>query len=122
MSIRIERNTGWMGMGSKIQIRVDGEKIASVSENQYVQVELPGDKAHLKVTQFGVKSNEIEVKDGDIVKIMSKRWYRMSVPLLISIMIFTNLILDLKYRLIVIVLYIISSYLIDGFYLEVSNR
>lgn len=67
MSITIKRNTGWQGIVSKIQIEVNGEKADSIRENNSVYVELPDGKAHIKVTQFGIKSNEIAVKEGDII-------------------------------------------------------
>ncbi|MGV8984535.1 hypothetical protein [Clostridium sp.] len=53
MSITIKRNTGWFGMGTQIQIKVNGEKIASVADKQYVEVELPDNKANLKVFDRG---------------------------------------------------------------------
>lgn len=63
MSIIIKRNTGWIGSLTKVQIKLNGEKVASVKVNQQVEVELLNDKAYIKATQFGTKSNEIEVKD-----------------------------------------------------------
>lgn len=125
MTITIKRNTGWQGAGSNIQIKVNDEKVASISENQHLEVELPHDKAHLKVSQIGIKSNEIEVKDGDIVEIISTSWYRMNFPLFIAVMALPIFIPG-WYRLITIfslsLLLVISLFLIDGFYLKVLER
>lgn len=126
MSITIKRNTGWFGMGTQIQIKVNGEKIAIVADKQHVEVELPDNKAHLKVTQTGIKSNEIEVQDGDIIEILQTRWHLMSFPLMMAVMFFTIFIPGLTYRLIATlslgVFFIISLFLIDGFYLKVFDR
>ena len=126
MSITIKRNTGWIGSAAKIQIKLNGDKVASVNENQQVEVKLPNDKAYIKATQFEIKSNEIEVKDGDIVEITSKKWYQMSLPVIIFVIFSMNFISNSTYRIAalisVCVLYIISILLMDGFYLRVIDR
>ncbi len=127
MSITIKRNTGWLGMASKMQIKVNGEKVARVEENGQAQVELPGDRAYLQATQSRVKSNEIEVKDGDIVEITSTKFYRMSFLLFIITMTILNILIrNSTYRLIAIIiigiLYTVSLFFIDGFHLKVSDR
>ncbi|MCB2299591.1 hypothetical protein [Clostridium tagluense] len=126
MSITIKRNTGWQGTGSKIQIKVNGEKAYSVMENNSVDIELPEGKAHIKVTQFGIKSNEIVVKEGDIIRITSTRLTRMSFPLILIIQGLTILIPNLKYRLTIFLtlcaLIIISIFLFNGFHLSVYDK
>src|SRR5690554_2557291 len=126
MSITIKRNTGWQGMGTRIQILVNGEKVASVSGKQQVEIELPDNKAHLKVTQTGIKSNEIEVQDGDIIEITQTRLHRMSFPLMMVIMFFTIFIPSLTYRFIATIslggLLTISLFITDGFYLKVLKE
>ncbi len=125
MSIIIKRNTGWIGSLTKVQIKLNGEKVVSVKENQQVEVELPNDKTYIKATQFGTKSNEIEVKDGDILEITTTKWYRMSIPITIIVFLFNNFIPDSTYRiatLIIAVLSIISILLIKGLYLKILGR
>ena len=126
MSITIKRNTGWFGMATQIQIKVNGEKIASIADKQHVEVELPDNKANLKVMQTGIKSNEIEVQDGDIIEIRQTRWHLMSFSLMMAVMFLTIFIPSLTYRLIATlslgVLLIINLFLIDGFYLKVFDR
>lgn len=126
MSITIKRNTGWQGISSKIQIEVNGEKADSVMENNSVDVELPDGKAYIKVTQFGIKSNEIAVKEGDIIQITSTRWVRMSFPLIFIISLFTIFLPNLTYRLTLFLilgaLIVISIFLFNGFHLSVFDR
>lgn len=123
MAITIKRNTGWIGGATDLQIRLNGEKAAKVMENQTVEVEFPGNKAYIKATQFGTKSNEIEVKDGDILEITTKRWRKMSFYIIIVAFVLTSFILDPTYRIAVfiplLVLSTISTFLIDGFYIKV---
>jgi len=125
MSIKIKRNTGWQGSGSNIKIIVNGEEVASVPENQQVEVELPHDQAHLKVSQLGISSGEIEVKDGDRLEVIPTRWYRMNFPIFIAMLVLSIFIPGL-YRLITIfslsLILVISLYLTDGFQLKVLER
>jgi len=125
MSIIIKRNTGWIGSLTKVQIKLNGEKVVSVKGNQQVEVNLPNDKTYIKATQFGTKSNEIEVKDGDILEITTSKWHQISIPITIILLIFNNLISDSIYRiaaLIIAVLSTISILLIDGLYIKVLDR
>lgn len=125
MSITIKRSTGWQGSGSKIKIKVNGKKVASVAENQAVVVELPHDQADLKVSQFWSKSSRIAVEDGDIIELLPTRWYRMHSLLFIVVMVLSIFIPEF-YRWIAIFfvspLLLISSFLFDGFYLKVLER
>ncbi len=120
MAITIKRRTGWQGMASKIQIKVNGEKVASISHNQQIDVSFPDEIVHLKVTQFGVKSNEIVVKDGDILEITPTLWYRLGHQLFVAVMIITLFIPNSDtYRSIVLIILslflLFSSYIINGF-------
>ncbi len=50
MSITIKRNTGWLGMVTKIQVRLNGKKVERVEQKDYMDLELPEGKSNLKVT------------------------------------------------------------------------
>lgn len=124
MSIIIKRNTGWIGSLTKIQIKLNGEKVASVKVNQQVEVELLNDKAYIKVTQFGTKSNEIEVKDGDILEITTRKWHRIIIPIIIIVSLFKNFIPNSIYQIasLIIVVLAISILFIDGLCIKVLDR
>ena len=126
MSITIKRNTGWMGSAAKIQIRLNGKNIAGVTNNQSVDVEIPDREAHLKVTQFGIKSNQVRVRDGDMIRITSTSWLRISFLLLIIIYFLTIFLSNSTYRLtvyfVVGVLIFITTFLFNGFQLNVSDK
>lgn len=122
-SITIKRNTGWIGRALDIQIKINGEKVARVMENQHIEVEIPDEKAYIRATQLGIKSNEIEVKDDDTIEITATWWNRTGFIFSLFILLLMNLIPNREYRIsfiiIVSVLYIISTFLFNGFYLNV---
>lgn len=126
MTIKIKRNTGWQGMASQIQLKLNGKEVASIGEKQSIEIDLPDDYGNLKVSQFGIKSNEIEVKDGDIIEIKSTLWSRIAHPLMIFIIFLTVFISDFRNRLIIIflvgILTIISMHFINGFDLIKHQR
>ena len=123
MSVIIKRNTGCAGTASKVQIQVNGEKVASVMNHQHIKINLQDGPARLKATQFGIKSNEIKVKSGDTVELKSTWISRFSFPLIMIPMFFTIFIPSIKYRIIAIfsicVFLIVLMILIDGFHLKV---
>jgi hypothetical protein len=127
MLITIKRNTGWQGIALKMCIKVNGEKVAMVEEQKKAEVNISRDRAYVQVTQSGIKSNEIEVKDGDILEITSTKLYRMNLPLLIiTITIFNILIPNSIHSIIAIIIIgtldIISLFLFKGFHIKVSER
>lgn len=126
MKVSIKRNTGFMGTASKVQIKVNGKKSASIIDHQEKKIEIPSYTALLKATQFGVKSNEIKVKDGDRIKLTATWISRFSFPLIMIITFFTILIPSLKYRFITIVsagiIFTVLTLLIEGFHLEVLKE
>ena len=126
MSVIIKRNTGWMGTDSKVQIQVNGEKVASIMNHQHLQINLQDGAARLQASQFGIKSNEINVKNGDTVELTSTWISRFSFPLILIPMFFTIFIPSIKYRIIAIiclsVINIVCMVLIEGFHLKVLTE
>ena len=124
MTITIIRNTGWQGAASNMKIKVNNKKFASIGYNQRLDIDLPLEKAKLRVSQLGVKSNEITVKKGDTLELTPTRWYRMNFPLFVAILILSNFIPGLNGPIIGFVLVLllsISLFLVDGFNLRVID-
>ncbi|WP_440895416.1 hypothetical protein ACS127_12720 [Amphibacillus sp. Q70] len=125
MSVTIKRKIGWAGSGSRAVIKLNGEKVAKVSENQLVKIDIPNNDAKLKVSLMGMKSNEFEVRDGDIIEITPTKWYRnMSKAVLIlgPLLGFIYILSPSIWKVFVIICWIaflISLFLIDGFHLTV---
>lgn len=118
--IKVKRSTGWIGSAIKMQIIVNGERVATINNNQILEVELPGVKNDLKVRQLGVRSNKIEVKDGDILEVRYKGWYKALFPLMIAIT-FIMIVLDLPYIWTILLfqlLVAIISYVPKGFMIK----
>ena len=107
MLIRVKRNTGWQGSGSPIKIHANGEKIASVSHKQEVEMEIPHGQVQLKAMQFGVRSNTVTVNDGDLVEVTSTLWTRWSLPVLIILFAFPILLPDVQQKFMVTALLLI---------------
>lgn len=132
MSIIINRNTGWPAWYLRIQIIINGKKANVINENQSIEVQLPSDKASLKVRQFGVKSNEVVVKAGDILEIKTTWWYKILVPVMIVIQVLTLFVTYLEEKLtsllslgvfvIIVIAFILSIFLKNGFYIKIINK
>lgn len=107
MLIRVKRNTGWHGSGSNLKIYANGEKIAEVAHKHGVEITLPHEQVQLKAMQFGVRSNTVTVNDGDLVEVTSTLWTRWSLPVLLILFAFPNLLPDVHEKFMAISLLII---------------
>lgn len=105
MSVKIERDTGWIGMGSRFTLVVNGEKREKIKYNETINLSIEEPEVTLRATQFGVKTNEVTVRDYDHVRITSTRWSKMSYASLIILLLFVNLIDNI---LILLVAFILS--------------
>ncbi len=125
MHIRVTRNTGWQGSGTSIRMLANGEKVLSISHKHEVEIEIPHEKVRLKASQFGAKSNEIEVHDGDFIEITSTAWNRWSYPILILFLFFTILLPSTQMKFIVTLLvgglYVGSMFFMETYHLEVQS-
>lgn len=74
MPVTIKRHTEWMGTGSLMTVKVNGEKVAKVGNNQKIKIDIPDGSVQLSVSQMGSKSNTIEVEDGEMVEIIDNLW------------------------------------------------
>lgn len=74
MSITVVRRTGLIGTILKMTIKINGERVAKIANDQKLEMAIPNNVVQICATQSGVKSNTIEVKDGERVQIKSNKW------------------------------------------------
>ena len=121
--VRIKRNTGILGAGSRIKIYINDKKVATIKQNKQVELELPSDEAKVSVSQLGVRSNELIVKEGQVVEITTQSWTYVSLILFFIILSSTSVFLPSPYSIVVpiilTVLYLLIYKFIDGFKLKV---
>ena len=116
--ITIKRSTGWIGSPTKMQIIINGAKVETISNDQTLDVELPSAKNSLKVRQFGVASNEVDVRDGDILEVKYNQWHIMLLPLMIFVSFIMSVILLLPYKSAILpvhILFLIVIFVTKGF-------
>ena len=121
--VRIKRNTGILGAGSSIKIYINDKKVATIKQNKQVELELPSDEAKVSVSQLGVHSNELIVKEGQVVEITTQSWTYVSLILFFIILALASVFLPLPYSIVVpiilTILYLGIYKFIDGFRFKV---
>lgn len=73
MTITVINHTNWLGNGSILTIKLNGKKIVKINPEQRLRINLPQEPATLSVSQLGSKSNHLEVQDGEIIEITSRK-------------------------------------------------
>lgn len=126
MSVSIKRNTGWFGSGSAIVVKINGEKVTKVANEQQIEVFFTEDKAELLVPQTSGKSNVVEVSDGETVEITSTRWAKVNLFLPTICIFSTNLISSSMFRtlsiIIIVIFFISAAFLMKYFHLTVLDK
>lgn len=131
MNVTIKRKTGWLGLVSRIIIKVNGKKVAKIRSSQEVNLNLQNDSAYLTVTQFGSKSNEIEITDGDTVEITSTIWsyifyYSMlTFVLIMNISAYSTSITFTMYTTFLVfgfILFMVSFFLVNTYLLKIVDN
>lgn len=126
MSIKIIRKTGFMGMAVRVAVKVNGEKIAKISHQESLQLNLKEKEALLRVSQLGTISNEIKVNDGDVIEVKISNWSYLFVFLL-----FFNILLSffnihsgyqIAVMVIVVILWLLTLFVLNGFWLRKINE
>lgn len=117
MTVTIKRNTGWLGKGSRISLKLNGEKVLKIADSQKIELTIRNDRAHLQVTQFGSKSNGIEITDGDTVEITSAK---MSYIIYYSILTFV-LVMNLSASLTSLTFTVYMTFLIFGLIILIGS-
>lgn len=121
--LSIKRNIGFSGSLSKINIYINDEKVARIKQNQQIDLELPSDTAKIHVTQVGVHSNELVVKEGQVIEITNSSWLRIYYPLLFISFWLIAVLIPHTYKIIgyitILILTFALTYFKNGFDLKV---
>lgn len=96
--IGIKRNTGFSGVLSKIKIFMNDQAVAKIGPHQQIELVLPNEEAKISVSQFGAHSNELLVKDGQVVEITNSSWLSLYSLFLFIALFFINFLLADPYQ------------------------
>ncbi|KYG26026.1 hypothetical protein [Alkalihalobacillus trypoxylicola] len=69
MAVTIKRRTGMIGMGSKIDLKVDGQLVTKLKNNEVYQVDAKSKEMKVKVNQWFFGSPEKSVTDGQTIEV-----------------------------------------------------
>lgn len=125
MSVTVKRKTGASGAGSRIHIKLNGKKVSKIAHQQTLKLDVQDEPAKIKVEQFGVKSNEIKVENGDVVEIKTAKITYISVLSLFVYIIVSSFDQIAAYvplsRTICIILFVCNFFIFDGFRLRIID-
>lgn len=94
MSFKLTRKTSWFGSATGMEVHINGEEVEKIYRLDEKTYELPREPSTLKVTQQGMKSNELKVYHNDNIKLTtSKKYSRIFTSffiLLMAVIFFVN--------------------------------
>ena len=126
MSVRIKRKTGILGMGANISVKVNGEKVTKIAYEEDVELDIKNANALLRVSQFGARSNQIEVEDGDRIEVKTTKIAYIAFFLPFLYLMANNIVPTVPYTMnnfiIVLLLMLFILFTFNGYRLNVINR
>lgn len=121
--LRIIRNTGLSGFLARINIYINDKQVATIKRNQQLELELPAEEAKISVSQAGVRSNELVVKEGQVVEIINSSRSRIISIFLFMAAFLIGLLLPFDYRIygyiLLLIIAVAIDYFIEGFELKI---
>ena len=114
MTVKIKRNTGLVGSMGTFNVLVNGEKTETLPNTEILELEIPDDEAVIQLSQLGVKTNEMNVKDGDRLEVSTTFWGKYGNIVVISLFFISDLFAPDVIRYGILLLYFISAFVVDG--------
>lgn len=94
MSFKLTRKTSWFGSATGMEVHINDEEVEQIYRLEEKTYELKKEPSTLKVTQQGMKSNELKVYHNDNIKLTtSKKYTRIFTTffvLLMAVIFFVN--------------------------------
>ncbi|WP_225744423.1 hypothetical protein [Marinilactibacillus sp. Marseille-P9653] len=122
MSIKIHRNTGLMGSGGLMKIKVN-DQIEKLKLDEPNVIHIEEKTATIELKELGTQRQIVNVKDGAVLEIKTRKWYT---PMIFSIIIFlviANSILGVsnfwKFLLVIIPVFFVTNYFFPPYKLSI---
>ena len=107
---------------------MDGEKVDRITERGTQEIEIPSEKATIKVTQLGIKSNAVEVSGGEHLILETRPWVKYAIIVMFLSVFLVSLISYpgfLAYKFLIYILifsvYLGSFYFFDAYKLRLTS-
>ncbi|WP_225744422.1 hypothetical protein [Marinilactibacillus sp. Marseille-P9653] len=75
MSIKVYRNTGFMGSAANLKLRINGDRIEKIKPQEVLTIQIPREQVTFGIKLFLEKKKEIIVKNGDEIDIVYKKYF-----------------------------------------------
>lgn len=121
MSVEIKRDTGIIGVMTNFKVLANGEEVDKIQNNETINVEIPGQEAVVQLSQLGVKTKEIAVKERDRLKVSSNLWAILSIFAVVFFFSMSSMFAPPVVRFGVLLLYLASAFFINGFFYRVEK-
>lgn len=107
-------------------MKVNGEKVRKTAHEEAIELDIKDDNASLRVSQFGSRSNQIQVKDGDVVEVTTTRLAYLVFLIPFIFVIVSNIVENVYYTtntfVLMVLLMLVILFTFNCYRLKVINR
>lgn len=114
MSVQIKRSTGMIGVMGTFSVKKNGEKIDKIKNDEIITLDIPEDGANIQLSQFGAKTQEQSVKDGDQLEVKTTFLGKYGIFIVILLSTVLGAFFNNYVRLSVFIVYLVTVLLADG--------
>lgn len=114
MSVQIKRSTGMIGVMGTFSVKKNGEKIDKIKNDEIITLDIPEDGANIQLSQFGAKTQEQLVREGDRLEVKTTFLGKYGIFIVILLSAVLGVFFNNYVRVSVFVVYIIAMLVADG--------
>lgn len=118
MSVQIKRSTGMIGVMSSFSVKKNGEKVDKIKNDEIITVDIPEDGATIQLSQFGAKTQEQLVREGDRLEVKTTFLGKYGIFIVILLSAVLGVFFNNYVRVSVFIVYLVTVLLADGLMLQ----
>lgn len=114
MSVRLKRDTGMVGVMGNLSVKMNGEKVEKIKNQEILNIDIPDEGATIQLSQLGAKTQEQLVREGDRLEVKTTFLGKYGIFIVILLSAVLGVFFNNYVRVSVFVVYIIAILVADG--------
>lgn len=124
MTIKLRRDTGWIGSIRSAKVKINDQIVGKVPNHHEIVLSIDEPTAAIQVVQSSTKSKLIEVSKGDYIHVTSNIWVSLLTLLIFCLPLINSLFIESKvfsWVSIALLLSQVVAFFIPGYYFQVKK-
>lgn len=124
MTIKLRRDTGWIGSIRSAKVKINDQIVGKVPNHHEIVLSIDEPTATIQVVQSSTKSNQIEVSKGDYILVTTNIWTNLLTLFIFCLPLINSLFIEsqvVSWVSIALLLSQFVAFFIPGYYFRVKK-